>query len=362
MSRFTTKAALFHSTDQPLQVVQVEMEEPGPEDVLVRMSAIGVCGSDLHITRGEWKRNTPMILGHEGSGVVEKVGSDVTHVKVGDRVVLSWAPSCGACPACLRGRPATCHDLRDGIANGTLADGTTRIWWEGEPVYRMTAVGALAERLVMPAAAVIPIGAEISDAEAALIGCAATTGIGAVQNQARVEPGSRALVIGAGGVGQFVIQALRIAEATEIVAIDPTPQRREQALKAGATAAYSPEELATSDADFDYAFEAVGAPQTFESAVASVRTGGMVVMVGMTPAGTGLSLEPADLTVREKVITGSLYGSGDPRETVRDIIGYIGDGRVDVAGSIGEVFTLDEVGQAFAAAERGDGGRMLVTP
>ena len=177
----------------------------------MRIDAVGICGSDLHVVKGEWVRPRPMVLGHEGAGVVEAVGSDVDGLAVGDRVILSWAPACGECGPCLAGRTTACLPLRAGIGAGTLPDGTTRLSSDGETIYRMTAVGALAERVVMPASGVLKLTHELPAAEAALLGCAALTGIGAARE---VAAGDVVVVIGAGGVGQFCVQGARLRGAS----------------------------------------------------------------------------------------------------------------------------------------------------
>ena len=335
------------------------MEEPGPDGVLVRLAAVGVCGSDLHLVRGEWRRPTPMVLGHEGSGVVEAVGSRVSAVAPGDRVVLSWAPSCGECGPCRAGRPVACAPLRAGVAAGTLADGTTGLSADGATVYRMTTIGALAERMVLPAKAVLPIPGDLPLEEAALIGCAALTGVGAVLSRAKVEPGASVLVVGAGGVGQFVVQGARVAGAARIVAADPLEGRRAQALRVGATEAVAPDEVA---GEFDYAFDAVGEPATFDLALRSARGGGTVVAVGMAAAGARYDLDPFQLTNEEKWVTGSLYGSEDPAAALPRILELVRAGRLDLRATLGPTFPLDRVNDAIAASLAGSPGRVLVMP
>ena len=338
---------------------EIDVEEPGPDDVLVRITATGVCGSDLHLVRGEWLRPTPMVLGHEGAGVVERVGDRVEGLLEGERVVLHWAPSCGLCDQCVRGRPYVCVPLRTGIANGTLADGTTRLTLDGETVYRMTAIGAMAERMVLPAKAVLPIPDDLSLEQAALIGCAALTGIGAVLNRARVEKGASVVVIGAGGVGQFAVQGARIAGAARIVAVDPVQARRDQALRLGATEACPPDEL---DGQFDYAFDAVGGEATFALALRSARGAGTVVAVGMAAAGVTYALPPGELTNEEKVVTGSLYGSEDPATMLPRVLELVRAGTLDLEHALGPSFPLERVNEAVEASLAGVAGRVLVAP
>jgi Zn-dependent alcohol dehydrogenase len=352
-----TRAALFRAPGKPLEIRELDLAGPGAGDVLVRLGAVGICGSDLHLVRGEWSRPTPMVLGHEGAGTIEAVGDAVEGLAPGDRVVLSWAPSCGECEPCRNGRPVACAPLRAGVAAGTLANGTTGLRVDGETVYRMTAIGALAERTVLPAKAALPLPVDISLEHAALIGCAALTGVGAVVNRARVAPGSSVLVVGAGGVGQFVVQGARIAGASPIVAVDPLPGRREQALRLGATAALAPAEL---NGAFDFAFDAVGGAETFALAVRSTRGGGTVVAVGMPAAGVTYELTPAELTNEEKVLTGSLYGSEDPAVALPVLLEHVRAHRLDLEHAVGPVFPFERANDAVEAALAGAAGRVLV--
>jgi S-(hydroxymethyl)glutathione dehydrogenase/alcohol dehydrogenase len=360
-----TRAALFRELGRPLEVAEVELEEPGAGDVLLRTAAVGVCGSDLHVVRGEWPRPTPMILGHEGSGIVEAIGPEVEGIRPGDRAVISWAPSCGSCGPCRRGRTTACLPLREAIGKGTLPDGSTRLRYGGETVYRMTTVGALAERVLIPASAVLPLPESVPLDQAALLGCAALTGVGAVVNAAPVEPGSAVVVIGAGGVGQFVVQAARLARASAIVAIDPLETRRAQALRLGATAAVGPGEAAGLVAELtedgaDAVFEAVGSPATQALAVELIRPGGVACLVGLPAAGARLDLDPFDLVNREKTVTGSIYGSEDPHAALPALLAHVAAGRIELEGMLGPSFQLDQVNDAIEASLAGTAGRVLV--
>jgi Zn-dependent alcohol dehydrogenase len=362
----TTRAALFFGSNRPLEVREVELEPPGPDDILVRMEAVGVCGSDLHVIRGEWARPTPMILGHEGAGVIEEVGADVDGIAPGDRVIVHWAPSCGKCAACRRGRPATCAQLRAAIGAGTLLDGTTRMTYRGEPVYRMTSIGAFAERIVVAANTVIPLPDRFRMEEAALIGCAALTGVGAVRNVAKVKPGDRALVVGAGGVGQFAIQALRIAGAEVIAVSDPSEPRRSQARELGATHTATPDELPALVEQlgdgFDVAIEAVGAAATVRAAMDSTRIGGLTALVGMAPTGTEVGFDAFTFTAQEKVLVGSMYGSADPAVTAAGALSDAAAGSLDLAGLLGPSYDLDHVNDGIEVALAGNSGRTTILP
>ena len=360
-----TRAAVMHEPGA-LVVEELDVEEPRPGEVVVRMNAVGVCGTDLHSYKGEWDRPTPIVLGHEGAGVVEAAGEGAS-LREGDRVVLSWAPACGECGACRRGRPAACGPLSSAIGKGTLLGGHTGLSLGGETVYRGTATGALAERVVVAEGAAMPLPDAVPLEQAALLGCAALTGVGAVLNAARPEPGFSALVIGAGGVGQFVVQGARIAGAAEILVVDPVEARREQALALGATRACAPDDVreavtALDPEGVDYAFDAVGAAATTKLALRWTRGGGTTVVVGLPAGGEKLELDPFEFSNREKTLTGTIYGSEDPAVALPQLLDLVADGRLELASLVGPAFPLDRADDAFRASLAGEPGRVLVTP
>jgi Zn-dependent alcohol dehydrogenase len=362
-----TRAALFHAVGEPLEVCAIDVADPGPHDVVVRMAAVGICGTDLHQVKGEFRRPTPIVLGHEGAGVVEAVGGAVTLVRPGDEVVLSWAPSCGECVDCRVGRPARCLALNRAIAAGTLPDGTTGLSRNGEIVYRGTATGCLAERVVVSERVALPTGGAVPLGEAALLGCAALTGVGAALYAARVRPDASVVVVGAGGVGQFVVQGCRIAGAATIVVADPVEARRERALELGATHAVHPDVLrdAVREAAADgveFAFDAVGDPETTELALRTAASGSTTMIVGLPAAGRRLDLDPIELIRKEKWLSGTLYGSTDPAVALPELLRHVSAGRLELRSMLGPEYTLDEVNDAITASMSGSAGRVLVTP
>jgi len=362
-----TRAAVFFGAGRPFEVHELELEEPRAGEVLVRMAAVGICGTDLHSVKGEWNRPTPTVLGHEGAGVVEAVGDGVSSHRPGDEVVLSWAPSCGECDDCSRGRPARCATLNRAIAASTLPDGTTGLTLDGETVFRGTATGALAELIVVSERVALPTGGDVPLEQAALLGCAALTGVGAALFAARVEPGSSVLVVGAGGVGQFIVQGARIAGAAEIVSVDPVEARREQASRLGATRVTGPDELkelmkAELPAGADYAFDAVGDPETTAVAFRWTRSGGTCVIVGLPAAGKRLDLDPVDFVRRERILTGTIYGSEDPAVALPVLLDHVRAGSLDLASQLGPSYPLDQINEAIDASLSGSPGRVLVRP
>jgi S-(hydroxymethyl)glutathione dehydrogenase / alcohol dehydrogenase len=348
-------------------VREIELEEPRADEVLVRIEAVGICGTDLHNVKGEWQRPTPMVLGHEGAGVVEEVGDRVSSLRPGDRVVLSWAPACGECPDCKRGRPAACVPLHRAIAAGTLVDGRTGMSVDGQTVYRGTATGALSERLVVAERAALPIGDDVPLEQAALLGCAALTGVGAVLFAARVEEDTSVLVVGGGGVGQFVLQGARLAGARTVVCVEPLEARQEQALRLGAAAAVSLAGLKGAMRGLlpegaDYGFDAVGEPDTTALALRWTRSGGTCVVVGLPAAPAPLGLDPAEFNRREKWLTGTMYGSEDPAVALPVLLDHVRTGRLDLDALLGPRFPLDRANEAIEASLAGSAGRVVVTP
>jgi Zn-dependent alcohol dehydrogenase len=361
------RAAVLERTAGPMEVTELELAAPGPGEVLVRLHASGVCHSDQNAIDGTSETRCPAVLGHEGAGVVEYVGDEVDSVFVGDEVVLSWAPSCGHCADCARGRPAACVPLHRAIGNGTLVDGSTGMSFEGETVYRGTATGAWAEHVVVSSQVALPTGGAVPLRDAALLGCAALTGVGAVLFAARAEPGGVVLVIGAGGVGQFVVQGARIAGAEAIVVVDPVESRRDQALRLGATHGVHPDDLkeamkGIAPEGADYGFDAVGFPETSATALRFSRSGGTTVMVGLPPTGLRLDLDPGEFLRREKFLTGTMYGSEDPAVALPILLEHVAAGRLELAPLLGEIFPLDAIDAAVQASLELPAGRVLVEP
>lgn len=360
------RAAVFWGPGQPFTVEEVELREPRAGEVTVRMAAAGICGTDLHSVRGEFMRPTPMVMGHEGAGVVEAVGEGVERLAPGDEVVLSWAPSCGECFDCRRGRPAACTRLHGAIGAGTLVDGTTGVSLRGETVYRGTATGCIAERVVVSERVALPTGGDVPLEHAALLGCAALTGVGAVLFAARVEPGESVLVLGAGGVGQFAVQGARIAGAGAIVVVDPLEGRRAQALALGATHVFAPEETEERLAELlpegvDVGLDAVGDPETTATTLALTRSGGRAVLVGLPAAGARLDLDPGQFVRREKWLTGTMYGSEDPVVALPILLGHVRSGALRLAPLVGPRLALEEINEAVEASLAGSPGRVLIT-
>jgi S-(hydroxymethyl)glutathione dehydrogenase / alcohol dehydrogenase len=354
------RGAVLYDTRSPLIIEDVDVDAPRAHEVLVRMGVAGVCHSDLAIARGKQTAALPAVLGHEGAGVVAEVGDGVTTVAPGDHVVLLWRAGCGHCYYCNRGRPAICDLGIHGRFSGRMPDGSTRYRVRGEPVNHFNAVSTLAEYTVVPEVSVLPIDREIPLQEAAIVGCAVLTGVGAVFNAASVGPGDRVAIFGAGGVGLNVIQGAIVAGAELVIAVDVSHFKLELAKNFGAMhvidgAATDPVKAVlelTDGIGVDYAFDAAGHIATLEQAVNATRRGGMTIAIGMPPAGAALSLEPLPFIVADKTIRGSIYGSSNFAVDVPRILALARQKRLKLSELITGSFALDEVNEALNLLER----------
>ena len=362
-----TKAAVLYSPGEPFVIETLDLESPKTGEVLVKMKAAGICHSDWHLMTGDTKHPLPVVPGHEGAGIVAAVGEGVTRVRVGDQVALNWAPGCGECFYCLRDRPSLCQTYVEPIWAGTMMDGTTRFKKDGAPVYHFSALACFAEHIIVPDVCCVPIPASVPAEITALIGCAVTTGVGAVLNTARIEPGASVAVIGAGGVGLNVILGAKLADAGRIIAIDAQEAKGDIALSFGASdfVLNSPEAAAevrrlTGGRGADYVFEAVGLPALQELSLEMARPGGMSVLVGISPMGSGTNLPGSVLVRQEKTVAGSYYGTAN---TVRDFPLYADlylNGKLDLDRLVSKRFKLEEINEAYAEMLQGETARGLI--
>lgn len=291
----SSRAAVHRGKGSILEIIHVDVAEPGPGTVLVRLGASGVCGSDRHVLDGEWDMPSPTVMGHEGAGIVESIGEGVRDVEVGDHVVLSWFYPCRRCTACLSGRAFVCTGSRS--EECLLPDGTTPVSENGAPVYPYLAVGSMSEYTVVPESAAVRIPSEVPLDVASLLGCSVATGVGAVVNDARVTPGSSAVVVGTGGVGLSIIMGLNLVGAHPIIAVDLSEEKLAIAKRFGAThtvISRAGSQRAIRDitgGGADYAFEAIGRKETIESLPGLLVRGGTAVLVGLPPAGQSICFD-----------------------------------------------------------------------
>ena len=294
------KAIVFRSDTGQLSLEEVQLASPKAGEVRVKIAAAGVCHSDLHVVKGEWDVPAPLVLGHEGSGIVTELGPGVTSLAIGDHVVLSWVAPCHECRYCLAGHEARCQVAATIVApGGVLQDGTSRLSIDGEPLHDYLGVSSFAEEVVVPASGAVKIRDDAPLDVVALVGCAVATGVGAVTNTAQVEPGSIVAVIGCGGVGLSVVQGARLAGAERIIAIDIQADKTALALVMGATDTIDASQRDAVAAlrellpdGVDYAFDAIGHPATTEQAISMLGLGGAAVVVGLPPTGSRASFDP----------------------------------------------------------------------
>ncbi len=355
-----TQAAILERQGEPLRVETVEVADPARGEVRVRMQACGICRSDLHAIDGGEDVQVPAVLGHEGAGIVDAVGPDVTLVQPGANVILSWTPACGTCPPCGRGEVHLCQGVRMSVG----AEGPLR--WGKQGLDRFMGLGAFCEHVVVPERMAVPVPPVIPATEACLIGCGVMTGFGAATNSAAVQPGERVAVFGCGGVGLAAIQGARIAGAAEILAFDPLPQRRALAERLGATlvadAQAAGETIRSRTEDgVDVAIECVGNPEVMVAAFSYLRPGGRAIVVGLPDLSATVEFAALAL-LTERSIGGSMYGSATPRLDFPKLVRLVQDGDLDLASMVEHVrpFTTDEVNAGIADMRAGTYTRVVL--
>ncbi len=350
------RAAVLFGEGLALEVVEVDLEPPGAGEVRVRLAASGICASDWHTMTGAIPSPTPSVLGHEGAGVVEEVGEGVARVRPGDHVVLSWVPNCGYCRYCEGGRPNLCATAMPALLAGTLVSGSRRLSYLGSPLHHYSFLSTFAEEAVVDEAACVKVRDDVPLSVAALVGCAVTTGYGAVVKRAKVEPGATVVVIGAGGVGLSAVMAARLSGAHQVVAVDPEPTKRAMASDVGATHVVDPaaadvveavRELTDGDGA-DAVIEAAGRAELVGVAWTATRRGGTVVCVGVPGVGSVVQLPGPDLVRHEKIVTGSLYGSCRPHHDMPRILDLYAEGRLPLDRLVTRTYPLDAVNEGFA--------------
>jgi S-(hydroxymethyl)glutathione dehydrogenase/alcohol dehydrogenase len=356
------RAVVMTAAGAPMRVGEIDLPEPGPGQVRVKVAATGVCHSDLSLARGTLRQPVPAVLGHESAGTVVSVGEGVTRAAPGDRVVVCWAPPCGSCWFCLQTEPWLC-EKSSGAAASPYAT------FEGEPLYPGLSVGGFAEETVVSERAVLAVPDGVSLHHAALVGCAVMTGVGAVLNTAKVRAGQSVLVVGLGGVGLSVVQGARLAGATQVVVVDPSPGKLALALSMGATDALEAGgELAkrvrglTDARGVDHAFDCVGLARTIRDSWSATRRGGMTTIVGIGGKDQQVTFNALELFHFARAIQGCVYGSADPVVDIPTILAHVAAGRLDVEALITSSISLEGVDGAFADMETGLGARAIVLP
>lgn len=362
------KAAVLRAFDRDMDIENVAIADPRDREVMVRIMASGVCASDLSTVRGKTASELPLIPGHEAAGIVERVGPGVSRVRPGDRVVLSWSPNCGHCFYCHESHPTLCDTYGHAAVSGGLWDGTSRLGPLDAPIRHYSCVSSFAELAIVPETGCIPIPADVPFDVAALVGCAVTTGFGAVVNDARVRAGDSVAVIGVGGVGVNALQAARLAGAGVVIAVDTNAAKRDSAIANGATHFIDPMadgaaetvKMLTGGRGVDHAIESTGNTRAMTMAYDLTRPAGTVVIVGIAPVGAQLAVPAIGFPGSKKRLVGSIYGGGVPEQDIHRILSLYLAGRLDLEQQIGKRIPLAQVNDAFRWLEAGVFARTVI--
>ncbi|MEM9736858.1 MAG: Zn-dependent alcohol dehydrogenase [Pseudomonadota bacterium] len=356
------KAAIFRGPHHPLTIEQVSIANPAPREVLIRTAAVGVCHSDLHYIDGHYAQAAPAILGHEAAGVVEKVGSDVTYVRPGDHVITCLSVFCGHCDQCTRGRPHSCESPE----TARREDQPPRLSQDGAVMHQFYDLSSFAEQMLVHEHALVKIRRDMPLDRAALIGCAVTTGFGAVVNTAGIEIGSVLAVIGCGGVGLSAINGAAIAGAGRIIAIDISEEKLATARHFGATDTVNAAETDPVEAvremtsgGVKYSFEALGRKETTEQAFRMLRSSGVATIIGMVPEGQMIEIEAAEL-IFDKRIQGSNMGSNRFRIDMPRYVDFYLRGQLKLDDMISRRIPLEQINDAFDEMRQGRVARSVV--
>jgi S-(hydroxymethyl)glutathione dehydrogenase/alcohol dehydrogenase len=356
------RAAVLTALNEDLQIEEITEPALGAQEVRVEIGASGVCHSDLSAQNGTLPVMPPTILGHEGTGRIVEVGSEVSGVKVGDRVLASFTPACGHCFFCLNQQTHLCETTFQVYmaGRGTRADGS--------PITAMTGLGTFADVMTAHEYSVTKIETDLPDEQVALLGCGVTTGVGASLNTAKIQPGSTVAVIGCGGVGQAVIQGARIAGAARIIAVDMVELKLKTAEQLGATDLVNPNDgdpvaqvqNLTGGRGVDYALEVIGIDATMQQAYQMARRGGTAVIVGAAHPTAQIPIGAFDIFFQEKTIKGSYFGSAQFRRDFPRFINLVETGRLDLGSMVTRTCSLDEVNDAFRAMQAGEVIRSVI--
>ena len=360
------KAAVLYAANEPMPIKELEQLSPRNGEVRVKIGAAGVCASDHHVMKGETNFPMPIVLGHEGAGVIDDVGEGVTDLKPGDRCILSFVPSCGHCRSCRTGLQNICDTNR--LTGTRQYDGSFRFFdQDGIEVHQFAKLGVFAESIVCPVQAVYPIPDDVPMEVAALIGCSVTTGVGGVINQPDAKAGMTVAVFGVGGVGLNVLQGARLLNASRIIAVDVLDNKLEFAYRFGATDVVNSRSedavekiIELTDGGVDMAFDAFGNSMTTRSAYDVTRKGGTCVVIGLAPEGSDAAIPMVDIVRNQKTIVGSYYGSASPHETFRTLLDFYRAGKLEIGGLALREYRLDQINEAYADLENGADGRGII--
>jgi S-(hydroxymethyl)glutathione dehydrogenase/alcohol dehydrogenase len=360
-------AAVLYEVDKPLVIERVDLAALQPGDVLVKIGASGLCHTDLEVMRGSLRLPLPIVLGHEGAGVVEAIGPGVARVAPGDHVVCSWAPNCGHCFYCDQDQPILCETVAAAVAGGNLTDGRSRLTVAGRRVHHFSVVSSHAEYCVVPEAGAVPVPRDLGFDRACLIGCGVTTGIAAAIRCARVQPGSAVVAVGCGAVGLNVLQGARLAGARTIIGVDANPRHLALASRFGAThtldarhddVAFAVRAL-TGGRGADYAFESAGNEAALRTTLEAARPGSTVVILGKTGVNEQVSLRFGSLMGEKRIVRAS-YGGARPRVDFPRVAQAYLEGKILLDELITHRLRLADINDGFEGMGRGEVTRAVV--
>ncbi len=365
-----TRAAVAFEAGQPLEVVEVDLASPKAGEVLVEIKATGICHTDEFTLSGADPEGIfPTILGHEGAGVVVETGPGVTSVAVGDHVIPLYTPECRQCAYCLSGKTNLCQAIRVTQGQGLMPDGTSRFSFKGQPIYHYMGCSTFSNYTVLPEIAVAKIRADAPFDKVCYIGCGVTTGVGAVINTAKVEPGANCVVFGLGGIGLNVVQGLRLVGANKIVGVDLNDNRKALAEAFGMTDFVNPKTIdgdlvahlvALTDGGADYSFECIGNVEVMRQALECCHKGwGESIIIGVAPAGAEIATRPFQL-VTGRVWRGTAFGGAKGRTDVPKIVDWYMDGKIIIDDLITHTLPLDEINTGFDLMHAGTSIRAVV--
>lgn len=357
------RAVLLERQGEPLSDVELTLPDPGAGEVLVRIAAAGVCHSDLSLANGTLPQPVPAVLGHEASGVVAALGPGVRQLRIGQPVVLNWSPACRECWFCTHAEPHLCEHAGDAATRPYASTAA------GEPVYPSLGTGAFAEASVLPASGVVPLPRGIALEDAAVLGCAVLTGVGAVLNTAQVRAGESVAVVGLGGVGLAAVQGAGIAGADPIIAVDVSPEKEALALACGATSFATADDAreavrgATGGRGADHTFECVGRAETIRACWGLARRGGQVTVVGVGGRDEQVAFSALELFYFARTLRGCIYGSADPARDLPELAAHAAGGALSVDALVTDraPASAAAVEAAFERMRAGHGGRTLLT-
>ncbi len=356
-----------YTRSKPLEIVEADLEDPGPGEVLVKVAAAGLCHSDLSVINDDRPRRVPLALGHEAAGVVERLGPGVTGLAEGDHVVIVFVPSCGRCLPCAEGRPALCEPAAAAAAEGTLLSGARRIRVDGEPVDHHIGVSAFSDRVVIDQGSTVKIAPEIPLDRAALLGCAVLTGMGAALEAGGLRAGQSCAIVGLGGVGLSGLLGALAAGGNPVIAVDLARDKRDFALGLGAHHAVDPaaedaldQMRALTGGGVDVAVELAGSARALRFAYDSVKRGGIAVTAGLPHPDDELSIPATSLTVSEKTLRGSYVGSCVPKRDVPRFAGLMQAGALPIERLMTHRLQLEDINLGFERLAAGSAIRQVV--